>query len=156
MARTFSRRWSVTTVPTWSRTQVERFASSSAIRMYTSYRGIRSTGGAAAPSGSTFRKWVLAGTPSLNTLMQLPVGVVPGVRPAGPLLRQPRVEPGRHQTVGALLALGGPDGEVIRVLVLRVTGVALDPAPPHVVRGGRLDELLPQLHVLQRSALALP
>ena len=36
IASTFSSRWSVTTVPTCSRAHVERFASSSAIRMYTS------------------------------------------------------------------------------------------------------------------------
>ena len=36
IASTFSSRWSVTTVPTCRRTQVERFANSSAIRMYTS------------------------------------------------------------------------------------------------------------------------
>src|SRR5690606_30132594 len=41
---------SVMTVPTCARAHVERFASSSAIRMYTSYSGIRSTGGAPVPS----------------------------------------------------------------------------------------------------------
>ena len=35
------------------------------MRMYTSYKGIRSTGGAVAPSGSTFKKCVLPVTPSL-------------------------------------------------------------------------------------------
>src|SRR2546426_4366902 len=42
MASTFSSVWSVTTVPTCSRAQVERLARSSAIRMYTTYRGTRS------------------------------------------------------------------------------------------------------------------
>src|SRR5207249_7692866 len=79
MASTFSSSWSVTTVPTRRRTHVERLASSSAIRMYTSYSGMRSTGGADAPSGSRFRKWVLAATPSLETLMQLLIGIVVGV-----------------------------------------------------------------------------
>src|SRR6185503_14510627 len=54
IARTFSSRWSVTTVPTCSRTHVERFASSSAIRMYTSYNGMRSTGGTDTPLGNRF------------------------------------------------------------------------------------------------------
>src|SRR5437660_771257 len=76
IASTFSSRWSVTTVPTWSRTQVERLASSSAMRMYTSYRGMRSTGGTASPFGSRLRACVFAATPSLATLMQLLVGVV--------------------------------------------------------------------------------
>src|SRR5689334_17271654 len=71
IASTFSSVWSVTTVPTWRRAQVERLASSSAIRMYTSYKGIRSTGGGVAPSARTFRKCVLAGTPSLARLMDL-------------------------------------------------------------------------------------
>src|SRR5216110_600384 len=71
IASTFSSSWSVTTVPTCSRAQVERLASSSAMRMYTSYNGMRSTRGAAAPSGNTLRKCVLAVTPSLKTLMTL-------------------------------------------------------------------------------------
>src|ERR1043166_6025023 len=70
IARTFSSTWSVTTVPTCRRAQVERLASSSAMRMYTSYRGMRSTAGGDAPSGSTFKKWVLDATPSLKTLMR--------------------------------------------------------------------------------------
>src|SRR5207249_4303945 len=65
IARTFSSVWSVITVPTWSRLQVERLASSSAIRMYTSYSGMRCTGGCGAPSGRTLSRCVLAGTPSL-------------------------------------------------------------------------------------------
>src|SRR5213076_3505044 len=87
--------WSVTTLPTCSRAQVERLASSSAMRMYTSYSGMRSTGGAAAPSGSTLRKCELADTPSLKTLMQLLIGIVVPVTPAGALLREPGVEIGR-------------------------------------------------------------
>src|SRR5438128_832366 len=80
IASTFSSAWSVTTVPTWSLEQVERFASSSAIRMYTSYSGTRSgCGGGGASSGSVFRRCVLAGTPSLDALMDVPVGVVVGV-----------------------------------------------------------------------------
>src|SRR6266545_1615407 len=122
IARTFSSRWSVTTVPTWSRTQVERLASSSDIRMYTSYNGMRSTGGTDAPVGSRFEGCVLAGTPSLDTL----------------------------------LALRGADRHVVGVLVLRVTGVAFNPRPMHVVRLGRLDELLPQLEVLDRAAFSSP
>src|SRR6059058_4964296 len=147
IASTFSSTWSVTTVPTWSRAHVERFASSSAMRMYTSYSGIRSTGGGAAPSVSTFKKCVLACTPSLATLMQFLIGVVIGVLAAGPLLGQPRVEPRRDQPVGTFLALGGQHREVVRVLVLGVTRVPFDPAPADLMGGGGLDELLPQLLV---------
>src|SRR5216117_949535 len=156
IASTFSSRWSVTTVPTWRRAQVERLASSSAMRMYTSYRGIRSTGGAAAPSGSRFRKCVLTGTPSLKTLIELPIGVVAAVRPPRPLLGEPDVEPRRDEPVGALLALRRADREVVGILVLRVTGVPLDPPPGDLVRRGRLHQLLPQPLVLQGAALALP
>src|SRR2546426_2407518 len=67
------------------------------MRMYTSYRGIRSTGGAAAPSGSRFRKCVLPGTPSLKTLIELPIGIVAAVRPPRPLLGEPDVEPRRDE-----------------------------------------------------------
>src|SRR5258706_13295968 len=42
MPRTWVRSWVVMTVPTCRRAQVERLASSSAMRMYTSSRGIRS------------------------------------------------------------------------------------------------------------------
>src|SRR5690242_176728 len=156
MASTFSSRWSVTTVPTWSREHVERFASSSAIRMYTSYNGTRSTGGAGAPSASTFRKWVLPATPSLKTLMQLPVGIVIGVLPARPLLAQPRIKPRRHQAVRPLLTLGGAHRQDVGVLVLGVAGVAPHPAPVDLVARGRLHQLLPQGQVLDRAALAPP
>src|ERR1043166_623426 len=107
IASTFSSRWSVTTVPTWSRTQVERLASSSAMRMYTSYSGMRSTGGGADPFGSRLRGWVFATTPSLATLMQLLVGIVVPIAPARPLVYEPGVEAGWHQAVGALLTLRG-------------------------------------------------
>src|SRR2546427_5180011 len=86
IASTFSSAWSVTTVPTWSREQVERFASSSAIRMYTSYSGTRSgCGGGGASSGSVFRRCVLAGAPCLNPHLGVLAGVAGGVpaRPAG-------------------------------------------------------------------------
>src|SRR3990172_8816151 len=156
MASTFSSRWSVTTVPTWSRAQVERFASSSAMRMYTSYSGMRSTAGAAAPSGSRLRKCVFAGTPSLETLMQLLVRIVVSKVSPGPLLPQPGVEPGRHEPVRALLTLRGADREVVRVLVLRVAGVALDPRPRDVVGRRGLNQLLPQLEVLDGAAFPLP
>src|SRR5688572_33505512 len=88
--------------------------------------------------------------------MQLPVGVVVRVPAAGPLLCEPGVEPRRHQPVRALLALGGADGEVVRVLVLGVAGVALDPGPRDGMRGGGLGELLPELDVLDGAALSLP
>src|SRR5438093_11039737 len=66
IASTFSSCWSVTTVPTCRRTHVERLASSSAMRMYTSYNGIRSTG----TDGSAANRWSL-----LAALMQLLVGI---------------------------------------------------------------------------------
>src|SRR5438552_6886517 len=134
IASTFSSTWSVTTVPTCSRAHVERFASSSAMRMYTSYNGMRSTGGAVAPSGSTLRKCALAGTPSLKTLMQLLIGIVVRVTPAGVLLGEPGVEPRRHQPVGAFLTLGGAGRECVGVFVLRVPRMALDPTPLDLVR----------------------
>src|SRR2546429_988912 len=127
IASTFSSRWSVTTVPTCSRMQVERLASSSAMRMYTSYNGIRSTGGATAPFGNRLRSCVFAGTPSLATLMQLLVGIVVPIPPARPLEAEPGVEAGRHETIGALLALGGAHREHVGVFVLGVTGVAAHP-----------------------------
>src|SRR6267143_1830799 len=156
IASTFSSTWSVTTVPTCSRAQVERLASSSAMRMYTSYSGMRSTGGAAAPSGSMLRKCVLAGTPSLKTLMQLLIGIVVRIAPAGSLLGEPGVEPRRYQAVGAFLTLGSPGGEGVGVFVLRVPRMALDPAPLDVVRRRGLDQFLPQLLILEHPALALP
>src|SRR5256712_13219165 len=99
------------------------------MRMYTSYRGIRSTGGAAAPSGSRFRKCVLPGTPSLKTLIELPIGIVAAVRPPRPLLGEPDAEPRRAEPVGALLALRPTDPTVFGILVLSVTG--RPHAPPH-------------------------
>src|SRR6059036_732960 len=123
MASTFSSTWSVTTVPTCSRAQVERLASSSAMRMYTSYSGMRSTGGAAAPSGSTLRKWLLAGTPSLKTLMQLLIGIVVRVAPAGALLVEPGVERRRDQPVRACLTLRSAGREDVGVFVLRMPRV---------------------------------
>src|SRR5438876_341381 len=112
------------------------------MRMYTSYRGIRSTGGAAAPSGSRFRKCVLTGTPSLKTLIELPIGVVAAVRPPRPLLGEPDVEPRRDEPVGALLALRRADREVVGILVLRVTGVPLDQRG--VAAGARLGAVVPE------------
>src|SRR5256886_15750083 len=72
------------------------------MRMYTSYNGMRSTGGAVAPSGNTLRKCVLAGTPSLKTLMQLLIGIVVAVAPAGALFGEPGVNPdGPHPFEGS-------------------------------------------------------
>src|SRR5207249_11318266 len=71
IASTFSSTWSVTTVPTCSRAHVERFASSSAMRMYTSYNGMRSTGGAVARSGSTLRRSGVVGTSAHESHSQL-------------------------------------------------------------------------------------
>src|SRR5207247_9665737 len=53
MPRTWVRSGVVITVPTWRRGQVERLASSSAMRMYTSSRGMRSGSGSAPDRGLT-------------------------------------------------------------------------------------------------------
>src|SRR5437773_2247168 len=53
MPRTWVRSGVVITVPTWRRAQVERLASSSAMRMYTSSRGMRSGSGSAPGRGLT-------------------------------------------------------------------------------------------------------
>src|SRR5436309_5989020 len=126
------------------------------MRMYTSYNGMRSTGGAAAPSGSTLRKCVLAGTPSLKTLMQLLIGIVVPVTPAGALLGEPGVERRRHQPVVAFLTLRGAGRERVGVFVLRVTRMALDPTALDLVRCRGLHQLLPELLILEHAALALP
>src|SRR5207244_3143712 len=157
IASTLSSAWSVTTVPTWRREQVERFASSAAIRMYTAYSGTRpGCCGAGASSGRMFRRCVFAGTPSLDALMHVPVGVVVGIPARRAVAREPGVEARREQAIRALLALRRPDREVVGVFVLRVARVAFDPVPDHLVRRRRLHQLLPQLRVLERAALALP
>src|SRR5205823_9661927 len=126
------------------------------MRMYTSYRGMRSTGGTAAPVGSRLSGCVFAATPSLATLIQLLVGVVVRVPPAGALVCQPGVEPRRHQAVGAVLTLRGAGRERVGVFVLRVPRVALDPTPLDLVRRRGLHQLLPELLILEHAALALP
>src|SRR2546426_9170875 len=140
IASTFSSVWSVTTVPTWSREQVERFASSSAIRMYTSYSGTRpGCCGAGASSGRMFRRCVFAGTPSLDMLMHVPVGVVVGIPARRAVARQPGVEARREEAVRALLALRRPGREVVGVFVLRMTRVAFDPVPGQDRKSTRLN-----------------
>src|SRR5439155_1571428 len=128
IASTFSSTWSVTTLPTCSRAQVERFASSSAMRMYTSYSGMRSTGGAAAPSGNTLRKCVLAGTPSLNTLMQLLIGIVIRVAPAGVLSLTSDPFQGSDRPGAGHLVVG------------RLWRGFVEVPPRHAVPGRRLDQ----------------
>src|SRR5256886_10251444 len=114
------------------------------MRMYTSYRGMRSTGGTAGPSARRLSGCVFAATPSLATLIQLLVGVVVRVPRAGPLVCEPGVEPRRYQAVGALLTLRGAGREGVGVFVLRVSRAALDPAPLHGVRRRGLDPFLPE------------
>src|SRR5436189_177319 len=113
---------------------------------------MRSTGGTDAPLGNRFKQCVLAATPSLKRLMQLLIGIVVGVLPARPSLCQPRVEAGRHESVGTLLTLGGADREVVGVLVLGVVVVATHPPPLHGVSSGGLHQLLPQREVLYAAA----
>src|SRR5690348_5858017 len=88
--------------------------------------------------------------------MKIPVGVVVGVAPAGALLRQPRVEPRRHQAVGALLLLRGAGGEVVGVFVLRVPVMAANPMPFDGMSGRGLHQLLPERKVLDGPRLPLP
>src|SRR3989454_8798676 len=76
--------------------------------------------------------------------------------PAGALLLEPRVEAGGDESVGALLALGRADREMVGVLVLGVVAVAAHPAPLDGVAGRRLNQLLPQRQVLDGAALPPP
>src|ERR1051325_9884760 len=99
------------------------------MRMYTSYRGMRSTGGGAAPFGSRLSACVFAATPSLAMLMQLLVGVVVPIMPVLPLMYEPGVEARWKQAVGALLTLRGAHRERVGVFVLGVAGVPAHPAP---------------------------
>src|SRR3989442_5140937 len=115
---------------------------------------MRSTGGTDAPLGSTFKRCVLAATPSLKTLMEFPVWIVVRVMPAGALLLEPRVEARGGESVGALLALGRGDREMVGVLVLGVVAVAAHPAPLDGLACRRLNQLLPQPPV--RPAPTLP
>src|SRR5439155_342784 len=78
------------------------------------------------------------------------------VAAAGALLREPGVEAGRDEAVGALLPLGGGRGEVVGVVVLGVVVVAPDPPPFHLVGRQHLIQLLPQLEVFEGTALAAP
>src|SRR2546430_15917028 len=98
--------------------QVERLASSSAMRMYTSYNGMRSTGGATAPFGKRVRACGFAGPPSLAMLMQLLVGVVVLIPPPRPPPGEPGVELPRHHAGGAVPGLprGAPGGRCGLVL----------------------------------------
>src|SRR5262245_66690846 len=112
--------------------------------MYTSYSGMRSTGGAEAPSASRLRRCVLAATPSLGTLMHLSIGVVRLILAAGTLLREPGVETRRHEAVGALLRFGGPRREEVGILVLGRFVVAAHPLPLHRQPLHRLIQFLPQ------------
>src|SRR5689334_10282182 len=115
------------------------------MRMYTSYNGIRSTGGTGASLDNRFPGCVFAATPSLGALMQLLVGIEVRVLVARTLLRKPGVETGRNQPVGPLLLLGGANRKGVRVLVLDVLVVAAHPAPINSMRRGDLRQLLPQI-----------
>src|SRR6266699_6717147 len=90
--------------------------------------------------------------------MQLLVRVVVGPHAAAPdaLPREPGVEARGDESIGALLALRGAHGERVGVFVLGMAGVSPYPAPAHGVARFRLHQLLPQLEVLDRAALASP
>src|SRR5689334_6529143 len=88
--------------------------------------------------------------------MQLLVGIEVQVFAAGALLREPGVEAGGDEAVGALLLIGGADRERVGVLVLDVLVVAPDPAPVDRMRCRNLRQLLPQLGVLERARFAAP
>src|SRR5207249_2498274 len=118
--------------------------------------GMRSTGGAVAPSGSTLTECRPTRTSSMNSPTELLLGSVVRVTPAGVLLGEPGVEPRRHQPVGAFLTLRGAGRERVGVFVLRVPRMALDPTPLDLVRRRGLHQLLPELLILEHAALALP
>src|SRR5947208_11121131 len=88
--------------------------------------------------------------------MQLLIGIVNRVAPPGALLGEPSVEPRRHQPVRAFLTLRRAGGEDVGVFVLGVPRMTLDPSPLDLVRGRGLDQFLPELLILEDSALALP
>src|SRR3954451_12374648 len=56
----------------------------------------------------------------------------------------------------APLVIGGRTGECIDAVVLGVAAMALDPAPVDSVRGRSLDQLLPQLGILDRLLIGGP
>src|SRR3989449_4542056 len=88
--------------------------------------------------------------------MQLLIGIVVPVTPAGALFGEPGVEPRRHQPIGAFLTLRGAGRERVGIFVLRVPRMALDPTPLDLVRRRSLHQLLPELLILEHAALALP
>src|SRR5260370_41010757 len=117
---------------------------------------MRATLRAAAPSGSTFKPCGFAATPSLKTLIELPIGVVVAVAPPRPLLREPAVEPRGDESVRARLTLGGPHREGVRVFVLRIPAVAPDPGPLDRVSRRGLHQFLPQGPVPDGPRLPTP
>src|SRR5207244_10840501 len=88
--------------------------------------------------------------------MQLLVGIEVQVFAARPLLREPRIEAGWNQAVGALLLIGGADRERVRILVLDVLVVSADPAPIHRMRAIDLIEFLLQISVHESVCLVSP
>src|SRR5438105_11726579 len=124
--------------------------------MYTSYNGMRSTAGTAAPSVSTLAGCVFAATPSLLVLMQLLVRIEGDVLAAGALLGKPRIETRGNQAVGTLLVFRGTHRHEVGVFILDVLVVAAHPAPIDRVRRRDLLELLPQLGILERTCLPPP
>src|SRR2546423_7921033 len=108
---------------------------------------MRSTGSA----GSAAARWSLPAA-----LMQLLVGIEVHILAARPLLREPGIEAGWNQAVGALLLIRGADRERVGILVLDVLIVSPDPAPLHGMRRIDLIELLPELGVLERAGFAAP
>src|SRR3954465_3941136 len=72
------------------------------------------------------------------------------------LLGDPRFELGGDEAAAVELLGGGLDGAEVGVLVLRMAGVALHPAPLQLVSRGEGEERLPQLQVLHRACFALP
>src|SRR5262249_36914564 len=114
--------------------------------MYTSYSGMR----------STETDWSEATTWSLGALMQLRVGIEGHKLAPRPLLREPGVEAGRNQAVGAQLLLGRADRDDVGVFVLHVLVVPAHPAPIHRMGARDLGQFLPQVDILQHAGLAAP
>src|SRR5437764_7069895 len=124
--------------------------------MYTSYNGMRSTAGTAAPPVSTLAACVFAATPSLLVLMQLLVRIERDVLAASTLLGEPRIETRGNQAVGPLLVFRGSHRHEVGVFILDVLVMAAHPAPIDRVCRRDLFELLPQRGILERPRLAAP
>src|SRR5213075_164524 len=109
-----------------------------------------------AAAGARFEGCVFAATPSLGTLMQLLVGIEVHKLAARAQLREPGIEAGWDQAVGALLLVGGANRDDVRVFVFHMLVVPAHPAPIHRMGARDLGQLLPEIQVLERAGLPPP